>query len=385
MSQKIGKGQKGGVPPWKEGEHIDLRVMHWTLWGPRRSGLYETVRELVNAEMKIEGVLPSIVALPPPNASKAEQARYVQGGMVDAMHPETRTQDWGYAMKYGTIHMIHYSFDTRLAKLKPKVCMMHGTLEAVVESAMRENDDAKALLSAADWIYKFAATFVTSKRAKMFWDAFDPEGGKKVHLVNKGIDLDWWQRTETKQDLDGDPSVLYGEVWRGIKHPVHLLYAMNILHERRPEAKLNTWGLNAKRDFWEHLIGAADWWKFIGRENLGGITDYPEHWYSRGDVLCSPVQAGDVSRVAQESMACGCPVVSWDTDPYGDNHAYKVAKAFDVEDLADKIEQTADEVLDDREGVARKCRETAEKYFNIDDEAKSIVKVLRQVVSEQDF
>jgi glycosyltransferase involved in cell wall biosynthesis len=382
MSKQLGKGPKGGVPPWKEGEEIDLRVIHWSLWGPRVSGLYETVRELVDAEMKIPGVLPSLCTLPSPTAPKAEQARHIQGGIVDPMHPQTRTQEWGYAMKHGDIHVIHFSFDQRLAKLKPKAVMMHGTPDAVLASALKEKDDAKSLLSASEWVNNFSATFVTSRRAKQFWEVFDPTGGKKIHLVNKGIDLDWWDRTATVQDLPGDPSVLFGEVWRGIKHPMHLLYAMNILYERNPEVRLNTWALNKYRDFWEHMIGAAQFWKFIGREKLGGINDYPEHFYSRGDALVSPVQAGDVSRVGQEAMACGCPVISWDSDPFGDNHAYKLAKPFDIDDLANKIEETCNEVHDDREGVARKCRNIAEKYYDINEEAKSIVKVLREVVNE---
>jgi len=41
------------------------------------------------------------------------------------------------------------------------------------------------------------------------------------------------------------------------------------------------------------------------------------------------------------------------------------------------------EVLDDREGVARRCRNLAEKYFDINLEAQQIVKVLRDVVSSQ--
>jgi len=380
MSKQLAKGSKGGVPPWKEGEKIDLRVIHWSLWGPRVSGLYETVRELVDAEMKIDGVLPSLCVLPHPNAPKAEQARHIQGGIVDPMHPMTRTQDWGYAMKHGDIHVIHFSFDQRLAKLTPKTCMMHGTPEAVISSGLKDKDDSKSLLSAAEWINTFKATFVTSQRAKKFWEVFDPSG-EKLHLVNKGIDLDWWDRTSTVRDLPGEPSVLFGDVWRGIKHPMLLLYAMNILYKENPEIRLNTWALNDSRAFWERIVGAAGFWKFIGNEALGGINDYPEHFYSRGDVLVSPVQAGDVSRVAQESMACGCPVISWDSDPYGDNHAYSLAKPFSIEDLADKIKKTCDDVLDDKDGVARACRATAEKYYDINEEAESIVKVLRNIVN----
>ncbi|MCK4265764.1 MAG: glycosyltransferase, partial [Thermoplasmata archaeon] len=116
---------------------------------------------------------------------------------------------------------------------------------------------------------------------------------------------------------------------------------------------------------------------------LPGIIDYPEHFYSRGDILVSPVIYGDLSRVAQEAMACGCPVVSWDTDPHGENYPYKAAKGFDIMDMADKIEETYNEILDDPEGVRRKCRQIAEEYFDINEEAKSIVDILRQVVAQE--
>jgi hypothetical protein len=345
--------------------------------------MYETVRELVHAENKIDGVLAGMCAVPPEGTSKREIARYVQGGMTDIIHPEMRTQDWGWAYKFADVHVIHYTFDKKLGKLKPKVFMAHGTPEAVLEGSLKDKDPANALLSGAEWTHKFEGTIVTSQRAKMFWGAFDSTGGSKMHLVNKGIDLDWWQKSGTTRDLPGDPSVLYGEVWRGIKHPALLFYAMDELYKRNDQTRLNAWALSGKRALWEGFIGQAGFWKFMGQERIAGIEDYPEHYYSRGDVLVSPVVYGDVTRVAQEAMACGCPVVSWDTDPHGDNHPYKAARGFDVMDLADKIQEAYEEVLDDREGVAAKCRKIAETYFDIDEEAKSIVQILRKIVSEQ--
>ncbi|GAH87954.1 unnamed protein product, partial [marine sediment metagenome] len=56
---------------------------------------------------------------------------------------------------------------------------------------------------------------------------------------------------------------------------------------------------------------------------------------------------------------------------------------FDLNDLAQKITDVSNEVFDDREGVAIKCRNLAEKYFDINLEAQQIVKVLRDVVSSQ--
>lgn len=380
---KLAPGADGGLPPWKKGQKIDLRIVHWCLWGPRRSGMYETVRELISAENRIEGVLAGMCAIPPVGASKRETARYVMGGMTDVLHEEMRTQDWGWGYKFGDVHLVHYTFDKRLGKLKPKVFMAHGTPEAVLESSLKEDDPANALLSGAEWINKFEASIVTSQRAKLFWGSFDSTGGSKMHIVNKGIDLEWWQKPATTQNLSGDPSVLYGEVWRGIKHPALLFFAMDELYKRNKEARLNAWSLTTKRNLWTAFIGQAGFWKFMGQDNIPGVVDYPEHYYGRGDVLVSPVIAGDVSRVAQEAMACGCPVVSWDTDPYGENHPYKAAKGFDTMDMVDKIQEAYEEVLDDREGVAAKCRKIAETYWDINEEAASIVQILRKIVSEQ--
>ncbi len=380
---KLAEGPKGGVPPWKKGQKIDLTIAHWSLWAPRRSGLYETVRELIAAENRIEGVLAGMCVIPPAElVGKREVNRFIQGGMVDAIHPELRTQDWGWAYKFADIHVIHYTYDKQLGKLKPKVFMAHGTPEAVLEGSMMRGDKAQPLLSGAEWINKFEATIVTSQRAKMFWGTFDSTG-KKTHVVNKGIDLEWWQRSGTVRDVPGDPSVLYGEVWRGIKHPALLFYAMAELYRRNEKARLNVWSLSQNIELWTNFIGQAGFWHFMGQENLPGVIEYPEHFYSRGDVLVSPVTAGDLSRVAQESMACGCPVISWDTDPHGENYPYKAAKGFDVMDLADKIEEAYNEVLDDPEGVRKKCRQIAETYFDINDEAKSIVDILRQIVAQQ--
>lgn len=383
--QKFGVGPGGGVPPWKKDEKIDLTIAHWSLWGPRRSGLYETVRELIAAENRIVGVLAGMCVIPPIEVmgSKREAQRYIGGGMVDAIHPELRTQDWGWAYKFADIHVIHFSFDKRLGKMRPKVFMAHGTPEAVIEGSLKaEKGHEQSLLNGAEWINKFQATIVTSQRAKMFWGAFDSTG-KKTRVVNKGIDLEWWQRSKVVQDLPGEPSVLFGEVWRGIKHPALLFYAMAEVFRRNDKARLNVWALSKNIELWTNFIGQGGFWDFMGQDNLPGIIDYPEHFYSRGDILVSPVIYGDLSRVAQEAMACGCPVVSWDTDPHGENYPYKAAKGFDIMDMADKIEETYNEILDDPEGVRRKCRQIAEEYFDINEEAKSIVDILRQVVAQE--
>ena len=377
-SNKLALGPDGGAPPWKEGEKIDLRIIHWCLWGPRVSGMYETVRELIQAENQIEGVLAGMCETPNSKAPQLEVQKAAMGGKADTLFPTLRTQDWGYGMKYADIHMIHSTMSKKVGELKPKVFFHHGTPEACLANDLEKG--SVSFMSAAEWTNKMEATFVTSKRAHEIWSAFD--WNKKIHLVTKGIDLDWWTRSTTQQDIEGEPSILYGEIWRGIKHPLHLFYACKRLFEENPGMRLNVWGLNVHQKFWENFVQWTSCKDFIGKRGLKGIVDYPSHYYTRGDVLMSPGLYGDVSRTQQEAMACGCPVVSWDTDPYGDAHSYKYAKAFNTEDLAEKLMDVYNEVLDDRDGVALKCRNLAEKFFNINDEAKQIVDVLRQVVEK---
>lgn len=381
MSQKFADGPKGGIPPWKEGEKIDLKIAHWCLFGPKLSGMYETTRELIAAENQIEGVLAGLCETPSPQAPKNVVKKAAEGGAVDAFHPEMRTQDWGWAMKWADIHVIHSTMSSNVAELKPKAFFAHGTPEACLESELMPNDKRKSFSSTADWMSKFEASFVTSKRAEKIWKVFDYTG-EKVHRIAKGIDLTWWVRSSQRQDLEGAPSILYGEIWRNIKHPLYLFYAANELYKENKDVKLNMWGCNIKRPFWEGFVKRADFEGALGKYGIRKIVDYPEHYYSRGDVYFGSAIYGDLSRSMQEATACGCPVITWDTDPYGDSHAYRYAKSFDIDDLAAKIAEVWDEVADDREGVADKCRKMAEKYFDINQEAKQVVDVLRKVVAE---
>jgi glycosyltransferase involved in cell wall biosynthesis len=379
---KFATGQNGGVPPEKEGQQIDIRIAHWALWGPRQSGLYETTRELVQAEMEIEGVLPGMCLVPTQTAPQSVKDAYIMGRYKDPLHPELNPQNWGWAYKHADIHVIHFSLDKRLAELEPKVFFAHGTPTACLASSMRPEDEANAFGAGAEWVSTYDGTIVTSTKAKKFWEVFD-NTGERVHQVSKGIDLDWWRRSATIQKMEGEPSVLFGETWREIKHPADLFYAMNELYRRNNKARLNMWGLNFNQKMWLDYIARADFQKFIGTWPIPNYTDYPEHRYSRGDMLVSPVKDGDLSRVHQEAMACGCPVIAWDSDEYHENYAWKLAKPFSIMDLADKLEQTYNDVRDDPDRVQRECRRIAEEQFDIRKEAKQVVSVLREIVNKR--
>ena len=154
-------------------------------------------------------------------------------------------------------------------------------------------------------------------------------------------------------------------------------------YKENKDIRLNVWGSNIKTGVWKDIMERAYFEDYLGKQGIRGIVDYPEHYYTRGDVYFGSAIYGDLSRSMQEAMACGCPVVTWDTDPHGDQHAYRYAKAFDIDDLGVKLLEVSGEVQDDREGVAAKCRKVAEKFYDVNEEAKQVIDVLRQVAAAQ--
>ncbi len=322
---------------------------------------------------------------PPPRWTKNQLKVAMQGGKQDNLHPELMTQSWHWAKKFADVHMVHSTIPKTIGELKPLGFMHHGTPEATLTNDIERGHES--FMPAARWTNRLDFGICTSQKAYDLWKPFDWENN--LHKVDKGIDLEWWKRSASKQDLEGEPSILYGEVWRGIKHPLHLMHALNYIYENHTDkVRLNSWGLAnvAKMEtkkFWTEFVDLARFDKFIGKRGMRGIEPYPDHWYSSGDVLAGPGLYGDVSRVRQEAMACGCPVVAWDTDIHKEMHAWKYAKAFDFRDFGDKLMDTYGDVADDRVGVARKTRAIAERYFDINTEAQQIVDILRDVVSNQ--
>ncbi|RLF09458.1 MAG: hypothetical protein DRJ69_04585, partial [Thermoprotei archaeon] len=77
------------LPPWRaQLGKVELAIAHWTLWGPKRSGLYETVKELAIYESHIPGVFGFLV-----------DAQHEQGGKVDPTDARALTYAHNYAYK----------------------------------------------------------------------------------------------------------------------------------------------------------------------------------------------------------------------------------------------------------------------------------------------
>lgn len=351
----------------KRDQEIDLIIAHWGQFSPRQSGLMETVRDLIHAENRMEGVLAGLVVFNMP-----------KGGVTDG-DIDVQAHDW--AFRDANVHMVHFRETTSAAQLEPRVFMVHGTPETCLRSELSKDSwRGASFTSSLERVQNDAATICLSKRHYYMWKPFDINN--RLHYAPKGVDLNEYSPTGSRMALNGEPAITYGEVWRVmLKDPLMTFYAISEYAKRNPDVKFHPFGIGNWFRIWNVLVSSCDFKFLLGIHHIASIQQYPCNWYRGSHMLISPVMTGEPSRVQKEAMACGCPVIAWDTDNFSDSHATLKAKPFDPFDMADKIEQLYNAILDDHPRVRQHARQTAEQYYNIDNMAKVVVEVCRNTVN----
>lgn len=360
---------KEGLPPEKQGQDLDLIIAHWCLFAPGRSGMYETVKELIMEETKIEGVLAGLVN---PEDEK--------GGKSDGW---ITTQSHGWATENATIHVSHYFMSGYSTMQRPRVMLVHGTPEACYEA----EKDGGSFSSVTLGLENLDASVVMNKRQFEYWKPFDRHG--TLHYIDKGVDLTKYRPKGMRIDLDGAPAVGMGEIQRigGVKLALTAYWAINEYYKINPKVRLHQWGVadNYERHVAEMIFHKTGFDVWLGKYGLRGFQMFPENWYRACSMLISPSLYGDPSRVHFEAMACGCPVIDWDTAVrFGDSHANVHAKAFDPQSMAECIATLYDRMRTNPHKVRTETRQIAETYYDIRRTAIQLVEILREVQSKHE-
>jgi len=355
------KEARTGVSPEKEKENIDLVIAHWCLFAPGRSGMYETVKELILAEKQIPGVEAGLVN---PDDEK--------GGKSDGW---ITTQSHGWAWENATIHVSHYFMTGYSTMQRPRVMMIHGTPEACYEA----EKDSGSFTAVIGGLMNLDASIVMNRRQYYFWKAFDHHN--TLHYVDKGIDLSRYTLKGMRIDCDGEPAIGMGEVERkgGVKLPFHVYWAINEYWKDNEKVRLHHWGTADERAILDVIFHKSGFDRWLGKYRLMGFQLFPENWYRGVDIVISPSLYGDPSRVHFESMACGTPVIDWGTSSSGDSCATMHAKPFDVQDLKECIAKLYDRIRANPQKVRNEVRQVAEQHYDIRRMATQVVKILREV------
>lgn len=353
---------KEGLPPQKQNEEIDTIIAHWCMFSPGRSGMYETVKELIMAEMNIHGVLAGLVDPSDPKGGKSD-------GWIT-------TQSHGWAAEAATIHVSSWFMTGYSTMQRPRVILIHGTPEACYEA----EKETGAFTAVVGGLQNLDAAVVMNKRQEAFWKPFDHRG--TLHCINKGVDLELFTPKGQSIELDGKPAIGMGEIERrgGVKLPLLPYMAIDHYHRENEQVRLHQWGTSDERNILDMIVHKTLYDRWLGKYQLRGFQDYPQNWYRGVDMLLSPSLYGDPSRVHFESLACGTPVIDWDSSArWGDSHATMHARALDPIDMAECIAKLHDQIRVDKEKVRMEARKTAEQYHDIRQTATELVEILRKV------
>ena len=191
--------------------------------------------------------------------------------------PGTETVIWGHLNGDADIELIHSQLHpSSYHNGKPKVMWMHGEPLSSVGNGV----SMKAIVDLAPVCDAFICM---RKEEHVIWNSI-----RRTHLVPKGIDLDVYKPLPgITEKLSGAPAVLYYENWRGQRNPLLLCLAMQLVHQKIPNARLHLYNCNDKKmlDTFRALIANNKWWTFL--RSIQGPVDDVNLLLNRVDIAVS--------------------------------------------------------------------------------------------------
>lgn len=328
--------------------------------------MLSTIAELVEAEMKILNI--SNVVLCDPDPAKEKGGEYYQ-----LRNRTTVIQPWDNVLHDpDVVHLVHTYPPKTLYGMKRKIFVAHGIPEYCWW------DDL--LNIAPNWwqlttmIRLCDATITWFKRDVEFWECY---GEGKVHAVRRGVDLKFWTPVGEKTEYIMRPHLLYADALRLVKLPFSLLFAVKKIQRHLNQMHMRLILTDPKQELkWSNLITSLQI-EHLCPLILGVVMD-PRPIYRGVDIGISPVLWGLTSRVPVEIMASGTPVICY--KGLDDSPIYGARVEDSPEDIAAGVLRLWDKIQADPEGERIKARRVAEKNWDINDMAKSIIKVCESVM-----
>ncbi len=208
-----------------------------------------------------------------------------------------------------------------------------------------------------------------------------------VEIVPNGIDTDKFKpldRNRAREELHlpiDTKIILFGAV-QGMNYKRKgfdlLLKALRILAEKHGQHPM----LLVFGDKLSGELSALD----MTTRNLGVISDdhYLAKIYSAADVFVAPSRQENLSLSVLESLSCGTPVAAFDVggmpDMIRDGRNGWLARPFDTNDLADKLQRAlllSDDLI---QQIRNAARQTVTENFSLETEAAKMSEVYERVL-----
>jgi len=344
-----------------------MKIAHFIFYGPRRSGMYETTRDLCAAECALGHDAKLIDTSWIGKGNPPETSRIDRG-------IEVTTLDWALECDY---HVMHSRIHDEVFGKKPTVLILHGAPEYCFYSELLNHDKGDRNFSTLlaykrdERVQKFVTMW---PRHLSYWRAI--LGDENVHLVKAPVNLSEYSPEGKKHEFQtpGQFNVGFCDTWRPtfFKDPFQIIMGVREFWKLQPDIKMRLFAIPSTRDIvWDRCIGA------IKKEGdfFGEIWELHREMatvYRALDVVVTTTV--DASRITRECLSCGTPIIA----PVGNPYTPYTVDIGNAEALAKRLCEIRDLLKREPERVKQECLETASQ-FSSEGTAEAFVEVLKSL------
>jgi len=294
-------------------------VTHFANWGPRVSGMYESVKDQIKYERK-EGLRSEMI-----DAYKSEPLESQVDGWL-------RPITWEEAKK-ADVWVLHSKFPDELKQMgknKVRIAVLHGPTEHMM---LKEWGKLGGSLNLhINLLWEMDATICINQHEYDIMKFYDEKKGSCRYIPNS-IDLERFDNV-VPWEYENHPAIISCDTPRFEKLPLHIIWAMPSLQDLVPGAMLNLFSLLLEPiGIWRNVFCRSKQWQLEKCcENIQLANRNLRPFQAGADIGFNNNYSGIASRVTMELMALGVPVVS-----YGGDYTEYHAKIFDLQSIAKQL------------------------------------------------
>lgn len=345
---------------------MSFSICHFSNWAPKKSGLYESVRDQIKYERR-EGHQSDMAV----NHAEDEGKEPMTDGWLKSI-------SWEEAKK-ADVWVMHSAIPEPLKALKKKkVCVayLHGPTEHMLLKEWAKGGSSFNIH--VNLLWEYDATVCLNTHEYDIMKFYDERGGRCRYIPNS-IDLEKFEDIHPWQ-FKHHPAILSCDTPRIEKLPFHIIWAMPFLQEdyKLPDARLNIYSLPLEPiATWRGIFCRSHQWKLEKCcENIQLANNNLKPFQAGADIGFNNNYSGIASRVTMEMMACGMPVVS-----YGGEYTKYHAKIFDLPSIAEQINRCWQDLTAEGSTLREETLAYAKENYDRGKHVKTYIKLYEELLA----
>lgn len=352
-----------------------MKISHFVKYGPRRAGMYETARELCEAECAL-----------------GHEAKLVDTSWIEAEQSPPTTFKYDRGVDVATVewaaeadvHVLHSRVPPQIYGKKPVVMVLHGAPEYLFYSQVfrrKEGDGSHTTILTYGNDERIKAFVTLWERHVSYWKAI--LGDDRVHLVPPIVNRKDYSPEGEKEELKdvGAFNIGFCDTWRPTfyKEPFQVLPGIREFWKRQGDVKFHIFGIPTEKkrariygNVWDkHILALERQGDYIG--SIWELHSSMEKVYRALDVVVT--MAVDENRIVRETLATGKPLVA----PLGNKYTPYACQIDHPLRVAETLERVRKDLQDKPDDVRNTSLENLEK-MGVGNSAQEFVNVLESVL-----